>query len=125
MNGKTKGTKPRPVHRVAARGTNVHDVRSLYGKGASYVFEGAAVVERGYPQPDYLTHPSTTAHCSWYPPLLITHKAVPGDPRERAVRQHPGRVDLPSVANGRTGLDRQGGDIRGLNSPDPMSRQTT
>src|SRR6478736_8423883 len=84
---------------------------------ASYVFEGAAVVERGYPQPDYLTHPSTTAHRSWYPRLLVTHKAVRGDPRERAVRQHPGRVDLPSVANARAGLDRQGGDIGGLHSP--------
>src|SRR4029077_10896807 len=31
---------------------------------ASYVFEGAAVVERGYPQPDYLTHPSTPVHRS-------------------------------------------------------------
>ena len=51
-----------------------------------------------------------------------------GDPRERAVRQHPGRVEQPSVANGRAGLNRQGGDIGDLHppgAPGPMSRQTT
>jgi hypothetical protein len=52
--------------------------RSLSGKRVSYVFEGACVVERRYPQPDYLTHPSTPAHRSWYPDYLVTHKAVPG-----------------------------------------------
>ena len=51
-----------------------------------------------------------------------------GDPRERVVRQHPGRVEQPSVANGGASLERQGGDIGDLHSPggpSPMSRQTT
>ena len=51
-----------------------------------------------------------------------------GDPRERAVRQHPGRVEQPTVANGRAGLNRQGGDVgdpHPARVPGPMSRQTT
>ena len=50
-----------------------------------------------------------------------------GDPLDRAVRQHFGRVEQLSVANGRAGLNRQGGDIEIFTRPGvpgPMSRQT-
>ena len=40
-----------------------------------------------------------------------------GDPRERVVRQHPGRVEQPSGGECGAGLDRQGGDIGDLHPP--------
>ena len=50
-----------------------------------------------------------------------------GDPLDGAVRQHPDRVEQPTVAHGGAGLNRQGGDVgdpHPARVPGPMSRQT-
>ena len=51
-----------------------------------------------------------------------------GDPLDRAVRQHPGRVEQLSVANGPRRSEPAGRRYRDLHppgAPGPMSRQTT
>ena len=51
-----------------------------------------------------------------------------GDPLDRAVRQHPGRVEQPTVANGPRRSEPAGRRYRDLHppgAPGPMSRQTT
>ena len=50
-----------------------------------------------------------------------------GDPLDGAVRQHPDRVEQPTVAHGGADLNRQGGDGGDpppARVPGPMSRQT-
>jgi hypothetical protein len=60
-----------------------------------------AFVERGYPQPDYLTHPSTPAHRSWYPDYLVTHKAVPGQAPGTVPAINPRGVVVADCGQGR------------------------
>ena len=62
---------------------------ALSGNGASYVFEGASVVERGYPQPDYLTIRQRPRTAAGIPDYLVTHKAVPGQAPGTVPAIHP------------------------------------